>query len=87
MSEKKEWDYGFILSLVVGIIIGISLLSLLLMEEMQKEYEIDQLKKEIQDRVNVSDDYIRGWNDCINALINIRNEGSNVTFNIMNQTT
>jgi len=90
MSEKKEWDYGFILSLVVGIIIGISLLSLLLMDEMQNEDEIDHLYQVIQNMQNdknISSDYVQGWNDCISELVHYRQRAQNVTSNIMNQTT
>jgi len=41
--------------------------------------EVQHLRDEISEKENVSEDYITGWNDCIQELIDFRNTATNVT--------
>jgi len=43
--------------IVIGLFIGMNLL--------QYHQTIDALEKEIEERINVSQEYIDGWNDCV----------------------
>ncbi len=70
----KDNIIGFCVYLLpILIIIGL----MIAMWIVQDWNEISHLENEIKYKQNVSGDYIRGWNDCINELRSLR--ATNVT--------
>ena len=81
--EKKEEETRDNSTLIIAILMAIMIIipmgAVSYMGYLQDQREVDRLRQEIKDKQNVSNDYIQGWNDCIDKLVSIRNEATNVT--------
>jgi len=86
MNEEKKDMGTFVVALLIFIMVAIPIVALSFMDYMQDDYEIERLRNEIKNKQDVSNEYIQGWNDCISKLISIRNEVTNITANVMNNT-
>ena len=90
MNEKKEDEKPSAFGLI-AIVIGIMVMSAPLVvfmyaDYMQDKAEIKELNEVIKEKQNVSDDYIKGWNDCIGHLEEIRTRATNATGQVMDLT-
>jgi len=90
MNEKKEDEKpsGFgLLAIVIGVMVMIVPFTVLTYTDyMQDKAEIKELNEVIKEKQNVSDDYVKGWNDCIEHLEEIRTRATNATQQVMDLT-
>ena len=76
LAEEKSSFLPIILMITIAIVLAGAITYVY---ASYNDAEIQHLRTEIDNRENVSDDYITGWNDCIQELIDFRNTATNVT--------
>ena len=79
-KKKKELviNYSILfIGVVVGIVIGAIMFAY--MVTWIDDEHIDMCSDEIEGRGNITDDYRDGWMDCIEYLIRVRQQATNLT--------
>lgn len=84
VEEKKDGKnngngFYFHLAVLTIVVIVVGFLVVTTMDSfIMKDYE-NKLKNIIHSKENVSDDYRKGWNDCIDELHEMRTRAINMT--------
>jgi flagellar basal body-associated protein FliL len=79
MNKENKEKISIIPIILLIVIYGIPIGAIFFMNYIQDTAEIDELHNVIDNRYNVSKEYVQGWNDCINYLIHIRTRATNMT--------
>ena len=80
-SNKEPFNKKDLIQLIIMILVTITTLIILIYATTNMYiYEPQQLKNHIDNMENITDEYQRGWNDCIKYLEQGRQQATNVTL-------
>jgi hypothetical protein len=80
-ANEKNSTLGILIT--IGVFVSILIMSFGLYEYIMHPYQVmDELKRELNSRDNISDDYRQGWLDCIAYYYHRYVEATNMTANI-----
>jgi hypothetical protein len=77
--ENEEEKGGFPWSVVIILAILFIIICVLMCIQLPYHPEEDYLQERIDNKVDVSDEYRQGWNDCVDALRYFNRMARNVT--------
>lgn len=83
-TKLSHSDFNYILfsiALLVATCMMLVITAHYTMEIMNQDY-LSKVQNDIDDRINVSEEYRQGWNDCISRFKYWQNYATNMTSNI-----